>query len=82
MIDPIEREDVYKALTISIDEHTDIFEAVERIPSVDRLQGYWIKVDTATYRCSECEKIQIADDSNELNYCCNCGARMKGADDE
>ena len=35
MSDPIEREDVYKALTIAIDEHTDVFDAVERIPSAD-----------------------------------------------
>lgn len=53
----------------------------------DRPQGYWTKTDVATYRCSECGKIQIADDVNELNYCCCCGSRnkirrMKGADDE
>ena len=74
MSDLIRREDAIKALTIAIDEHTDIFDAIKGIPSADRPQGYWIKVDTATYRCSECEKIQIADDSNELNYCCNCGS--------
>ena len=53
----------------------------------DRPQGYWIKTDVATYRCSECGKIQIADDVNELNFCCCCGSRnkvrrLKGADDE
>ena len=53
----------------------------------DRPQGYWTKTDVATYRCSECGKIQIADDVNELNYCCCCGSRnkvrrLKGADDE
>lgn len=52
-----------------------------------RTQGYWTKTDVATYRCSECGKIQIADDVNELNYCCCCGSknkvrRLKGADDE
>lgn len=45
------------------------------IPSADRPQGYWIKTDVATYRCSERGKIQIADDVNELNYCCCCGSR-------
>ena len=53
----------------------------------DRPQGHWTKTDVATYRCSECGKIQIADDVNELNFCCCCGSRnkvrrLKGADDE
>ena len=57
------------------------------IPSADRPQGYWTKTDVATYRCSKCGKIQIADDVNELNFCCCCGSRnkvwrLKGADDE
>ena len=56
------------------------------IPPADSSQGYWTKTDVATYRCSECGKIQIADDVNELNYCCCCGSRnkvrRKGADDE
>ena len=30
------------------------------------------------WKCSECGKIVVADDANELNYCCNCGARMEG----
>ena len=53
----------------------------------DRPRGHWTKTDVATYRCSECGKIQIADDVNELNFCCCCGSRnkvrrLKGADDE
>ena len=39
----------------------------------------WIKQGHGIgYRCSNCGKIVLADDSNELNYCCNCGCRMKG----
>lgn len=65
----------------------NVEDAINSILSADRPQGYWIKTDVATYRCSECGKIQIADDVNELNYCCCCGSRnkvrrMKGADDE
>ena len=63
--------------------------AIDDAPTVnaDRPQGYWTKTEVATYRCSECGKIQIADDVNELNYCCCCGSnnkmrRLKGADDE
>jgi DNA-directed RNA polymerase subunit RPC12/RpoP len=43
--------------------------------------GKWIRrPDRASdieYRCSECGKIQFADDTNELNYCCNCGSKME-----
>ena len=39
--------------------------------------GHWIPQDAeCEYRCSLCGKIVFADDSNELNYCCNCGAKM------
>ena len=55
----------------------DVYKALEAVPSADRLQGYWTKTDVATYRCSECGKIQIADDVNELNFCCCCGSRNK-----
>lgn len=66
-----------------------IIDYIEYMPHVnaDRPQGHWTKTDVATYRCSECGKIQIADDVNELNYCCCCGSRnkvrrLKGADNE
>lgn len=64
----------------------EIADILERADA-DRPQGYWTKTDVATYRCSECGKIQIADDVNELNFCCCCGSRnkvrrMKGADNE
>lgn len=66
-------------------------EVIMNLPSADRPQGFWTKTDVATYRCSECGKKQIADDVNELNYCCCCGSQnkvhykvqmLKGADDE
>ena len=49
----------------------------------DRPQGEWIieiDVNGNTYgRCSICGMRQYA---GQLNYCPNCGAQMKGADDE
>ena len=90
MSDPISRQAAIDALIEWYGcepSDLDYFkEIVEKLPSADRPQGYWIKIDVATYRCSECGKIQIADDVNELNFCCCCGSRnkmrRKGADDE
>ena len=54
------------------------------IPSADRPQGEWLgfngKPTTAKYSgmCSVCG----AWSEYLLNYCPNCGAKMKGADDE
>lgn len=90
-----EFQDAIKAIPSVDIPHTDDWEkyserlwknAYER-GKADRPQGYWTKTDVATYRCSECGKIQIADDVNELNFCCCCGSRnkmrrLKGADDE
>lgn len=95
--DLIKRSDaaevVYKALKtpplkgVLTDTMSLAIALVRDIPSADRPQGYWTKTDIATYRCSECGKKQIADDVNELNYCCCCGSRnkvrrIKGADDD
>ena len=67
--------------------HDRVCEEMAKHHTADRPKGYWTKTDIATYRCSECGKIQIADDVNELNYCCCCGScnkmrRLKGADNE
>lgn len=52
----------------------------------DRPQGEWIEVDDATIscRCSVCgwEAHLYEDDVYGMPYCPNCGAKMKGADDE
>ena len=87
--DTIYREDAIKAAEelnaisfYELNEHSkeafvEIRRALKALPSADRPQGYWIKTDVATYRCSECGKIQYADDENELNYCCCCGSHNK-----
>ena len=42
-------------------------------------QGEWIDDDfVGQYRCSECDYYAI----DEYDYCPNCGAKMKGADDD
>ena len=53
-------------------------EQIKTFPSVKQepKTGHWNNVSICGYRCSECGKIQYADDVNELNYCCTCGAKM------
>lgn len=44
-----------------------------------RKRGEWVDDDfVGQYRCSECDYYAI----DEYDYCPNCGARMKGTDDE
>ena len=56
-------------------------------PSADRPRGEWIMhIDDlfpceSTQECSVCHAEQLIN-GNDDNYCPNCGARMKGADDE
>ena len=48
----------------------------------DRPQGEWIDISewyAPRQKCSICETIVVGYGSN---FCPNCGARMKGADDE
>lgn len=64
--------------------------AIKAIPSIDRPQEEWIKTTPWSYgsgmgevygyyqKCSNCGK-EFMDKSN---FCPNCGARMKGVDDE
>ena len=56
---------------------------VKKGASTDRPQGEWIiEIDTNgnTYgRCSICGMKQYA---GQLNFCPDCGAQMKGIDDE
>ena len=88
--DLIRREDAIKAVeerSFAVRDSYTVKAILRNVPSADRPQGYWIKTDVATYRCPECGKKQIADDVNELNFCCCCGSRnkvrrLKGADDE
>ena len=52
----------------------------------DRPQGEWVLQDNKhhiekTYLCSNCENFQAWGESEKYNFCPNCGARMKGADD-
>jgi len=63
--------------------------ALYRVPSADRPQGKWIKFGlgrgTRILFCTNCERrieMPLSQGDSNYDYCPNCGARMKGADDE
>ena len=59
---------------------------VKKGANTNRPQGEWIEVDDYFIRCkcSICgwESHKYEDDVYGMSYCPNCGARMKGTDDE
>ena len=60
----------------------DIYEALEAIPSADRPQGKWIEnAITGTFKVWDCSECGIHMEAT-WGYCPNCGAKMKGADNE
>ena len=89
-------EVVYKALKtpppkgVLTDTMSLAIALVQDIPSADRPQGEW--KDRTHYTliaqvnfayCSECGQPIMHEHTRPLwNYCPNCGARMKGLDDE
>ena len=94
MSDLIRREDAIEELKEKVtfefaeDEEWAIT-CLQNLPSADRPQGEWIITEQDnghkwTHRkCSECGKGIIEPlGVSGMNFCPNCGARMKGADDE
>lgn len=56
-----------------------VFQIIDDAPTIEPKRGRWIPVDNGHHvRCSECGRCGFASD----NFCPNCGADMKGADDE
>lgn len=92
MSDLIKREDVEKALNEWVGSSTaNIFQLIDKIPSVDKPKGEWKTEyhgngwnDYWDYTCSNCGKKYERADAilYKANFCPNCGARMKGADNE
>ncbi len=63
----------------------DIYKALEAVPSADRPQGKWKAKSFHECFCDNCGfsfDIMKCDFFGNMKHCPNCGARMKGADDE
>ena len=69
-----------------------IIGTLEEVPSADRPQGVWIEKNVDDVKitvCSNCDKEPTfthyygsCGNYSLSDFCPNCGARMKGADDE
>lgn len=70
--------------------HSDDVDAViNGIPTIEPKRGEWIEFDTkwgrSLYYCTNCmetSEVPTAFGKPLYNFCPNCGADMKGADDE
>ena len=89
--DLIKRSDAIGACAYETIECYEARKAIRALPSADRPQGEWITEyngngwnDYWNYTCSNCGKKYERADAVLYNarYCPNCGARMKGADDD
>lgn len=56
------------------------FERLVDIEVIEPKRGEWISLHNGKWKCSECE-IEVLIYAKG-NFCPNCGARMKGADNE
>ena len=98
MSDLIYREDAIKAieeLPNAYNGWSDAYDkayiigTLEEVPSADRPQGEWIDMGDFE-KCSVCKGTRLKEFQSyygkvtwiKTPYCPQCGARMKGADDE
>ena len=91
MSDLIRRKDAIEVVCELVpirNDAVEIADAIRAIPSAER-KGEWILESgkiASFWVCSECDiPATVADEINDIkyfNYCPNCGARMKGAEDE
>ena len=87
--DIIYREDAIKAINLRARIPHDVvsaqyasmaINAIYSVPSADRPQGEWTNAGMLTVHCSNCKS--EFHELEAMNFCPNCGCRMKGADDE
>ena len=68
---------------------TEVRDRIEAIPSADKPQGEWIKFGlgrgTRFLFCTNCKRrieVPLSQGDSNYDFCPNCGARMKGVDDD
>ena len=81
----------YGKPTLDFESGKKVIEHLEQMPSADRPQGEWVDAeiplesgDTMPIQvCNLCKTFYpLAYTGGGHRFCPNCGARMKGADDE
>ena len=70
----------------------EVAREIDALPSADAVQGEWIVREYCTneldYRrwieieCPFCGERPTYENLDNMNFCPNCGAKMKGGDDE
>ena len=80
LCDNCDRPDKEELGKIILSSMTFGFSEGLKVPSADRPQGKWILFPMGYLVCSVCGSHHS--NSKPCNYCDNCGAKMKGADDE
>ena len=90
MDDCISREEAMDCLTGSVPNTVDecISRTLRRLRNVPAAEvkpvarGEWKQVDEDTWECSNCELLWTLNDGNphdnNMNFCPNCGADMRG----
>ena len=87
--DLIKREDAMQVAFLYPFFSDALMEEINAIPSADRPQGEWIDMGDFE-QCSVCKGTRLKEFQSyygkttwiKTPYCPNCGARMKGADDD
>ena len=91
MSDLIKREDAMKVAFLYPFFSNALMEEIKSIPSADRPQGEWLDYEIPSedggampiQACNLCKTFYpLAYTGGGHRFCPNCGARMKGADDE